>query len=64
MFAQISDERYILAVDDSNDDLEMFWFYFMLAASATSLPYCIFGSIAIVLLVEAVRSNPSHEKRK
>ncbi|XP_019853839.1 PREDICTED: uncharacterized protein LOC100632627 [Amphimedon queenslandica] len=62
--AQISDQRYVEALESSSDDFEMIWYYFMLASSVTALPYSILGTIAIVLLVEAIRSNPSHDKRK
>lgn len=64
MFAQIADERYVVALNNSHDDFEDIWLFFMIAASVVVLVYCIFGCLAVILLVEAIRSSKNHKKRQ
>ena len=57
-----NDQQYITAYCDPNDDLEHVWLYWMAGASGAILPFCLFGTAAIALMITLLREEDAQKR--
>ena len=62
--AQVDDERYVQAIQSVDDRFEYYWLYWMAGSSGCGLLLCVFGSLAIVMLIKACKSSNAGDRNE
>lgn len=62
--AQIADDRYVQAIASANDHFEVYWRYWMAGSSGCGLLLCVFGSLAIIVLISACKSSNADDQNE